>query len=231
MALPAHPSSPPSVQPLRWVKPPQQRRSQATLERLLDAAEELIRETGVGSLTVSEVARRAGSSVGAFYARFADKDALLGTLHERSCVEALATADMALDPARWTRAELGVVVHELVRFVVALCEERRRLLLAFISLAAADPGFAARRALLEESIAERMALLLHARPSEIDHPDVDLAARVSMRIILGAAEYGALLGAPGDSRSPSGADLARELTRAVLAYLGEPARSARAAAR
>src|SRR5206468_8661548 len=102
-----------SLTPLHWVKPPQQARSQKTLERLLDAAEELIAEHGVASVTVSEVVRRAESSVGAFYARFPDKDALLATLHERSCVEALATAELALDSKRWESSDLATAIHEM----------------------------------------------------------------------------------------------------------------------
>ena len=66
---------------LRWIRPPQQARSQETLERLLDAAETLVAEKGFDDTPVAEVARRAGSSVGAFYTRFPDKDALLHALY------------------------------------------------------------------------------------------------------------------------------------------------------
>ena len=47
---------------LQWVRPPQQARSQETLERLLDAAETLIAEKGFEDTPVAEVASRAGSS-------------------------------------------------------------------------------------------------------------------------------------------------------------------------
>src|SRR4051812_31414315 len=111
--------------PLHWVKPPQQARSQKTLERLLDAAEELIAESGAAAFTVSEVVKRGGSSVGAFYARFPDKDALLATLHQRSCSEALATAEFALNPDRWQVSALEDVVAEIIQFMVTTCEARR----------------------------------------------------------------------------------------------------------
>src|ERR1041384_7034894 len=149
-------TAPVSLTPLHWVKPPQQARSQKTLERMLDAAEELIAERGVGSVTVSEVVRRAGSSVGAFYARFPDKDALLATLHERSCAEALATADLALDPKRWQSADLASAIFELVKFAGVLYRERRGIVVAFIELAASDPLFAERRATLEAETGARM---------------------------------------------------------------------------
>ena len=80
---------------VEWVKPTHQAHSQETLERLLDAAEELVSERGFDNTTVSEIVHRANSSVGAMYARFNDKDSLLVCLHERFCEQALATADMA----------------------------------------------------------------------------------------------------------------------------------------
>jgi AcrR family transcriptional regulator len=214
-------SAPPSLTPLHWVKPPRQARSQKTLERVLDAAEEIIFERGVTALTVSEVVRRAGSSVGAFYARFPDKDSLLATLHERSCSEALATAELAFDPVRWETKELGSVVSEVVRFTVLLCQERRGLLLAFIALAAADAAYAERRANLESQIAGLLYEFLKSREGEVSHPDLRTAARVATRIMLATVEYGALLerASPNDA-DPSDDRIAGELARAVLSYLG-----------
>ena len=56
---------------------PQQLRSRQTLDRLLDAAEAVIREEGISELTVAKVVKRGQSSVGAFYRRFPDREALL----------------------------------------------------------------------------------------------------------------------------------------------------------
>jgi AcrR family transcriptional regulator len=208
--------------PLHWVKPPQQARSQKTLERLLDAAEELIAERGVGSVTVSEVVRRAGSSVGAFYARFPDKNALLKTLHERSCAEALATAELALDSKRWESVDLGTAVFEIVKFAGVLYRERRGIAIAFIELAAADASFAERRAVLESETWARLLLFLEARDGEIAHPDLKVAAQVSLRMILSTLEFGALIfrTEPKSIEGLSDEKLADELSRAVLSYLG-----------
>ena len=88
---------------VEWVKPTHQARSQETLERILEAAEELVSERGFDNATVSEIVRRANSSVGAMYARFNDKDSLLVCLHERFCEQALATADTARRQNRTAR--------------------------------------------------------------------------------------------------------------------------------
>ena len=52
------------------------------MERLLDAAEEQICAVGIESFTVADVVARAELSVGAFYARFPDKRALLHAVQD-----------------------------------------------------------------------------------------------------------------------------------------------------
>ena len=61
---------------------PKQHRSRRTLQRILRAALELIAQDGVEGTTVGAIARRAGSSVGSFYARFDGKSDLLRYLDE-----------------------------------------------------------------------------------------------------------------------------------------------------
>jgi len=216
------------VPPLRWIKPPQQARSKKTLERVLDAAEEVIRERGVSGLTVSEVVRRAGSSVGAFYARFADKEGLLATLHERTCAEAIATAELALDPARWQLADISSIIEEIIRFTAAQYEERLGIMLAFLALAAADVSYARRRAAFESKVGALLGRLLQERADEIAHPDPLLAADVTVRIVLGTLESDTVARRTS-STEPALKDevLAGELSRAVAAYLGAPVSTSR----
>ena len=64
-------------------RPPKQHRSRRTLQRITRAALELIAQNGVEGTTVGAIARRAGSSVGSFYARFDGKTDLLVYLDER----------------------------------------------------------------------------------------------------------------------------------------------------
>ena len=59
-----------------------QHRSRRTLQRIARAALELIAQNGVEGTTVGAIVRRAGSSVGSFYARFDGKSDLLLYLDE-----------------------------------------------------------------------------------------------------------------------------------------------------
>ena len=65
------------------LSPPRQARSRDTLERFAGAAVTLLASESWDRIAVARLAREARSSVGAFYARFADKDALLDHLDER----------------------------------------------------------------------------------------------------------------------------------------------------
>lgn len=206
---------------LRWVRPPQQARSQETLDRILDAAEALVTQKGFEDTPVAEIAQRAGSSVGAFYARFQDKDALLHALYERYYEQAIATADAALEPARWEDARIAEILDAVVRFLTAIYREQCGLIRAFVIRTHSDASFQARRERLSHYVSERLSTLLLARRDEISHPDPERAAAFGLAQVFATLESVILF---GELRSGvlalSDDDLATELVRAYLAYLG-----------
>src|SRR6187200_3383987 len=69
--------------PLAVARMPTQQRSRERVERMLAAATALIAEQGSDALRMSEVAERAGVSIGSLYQFFPDKSAIVGTLVER----------------------------------------------------------------------------------------------------------------------------------------------------
>jgi len=62
---------------------PSQQRSQATVERILASALELVSEDGLSHFTTNAVAARAGINIATLYAYFPDKTAILRELIER----------------------------------------------------------------------------------------------------------------------------------------------------
>lgn len=218
-------SDDPRIPEPRWVRPPQQARSQQTLDRLLDAAVALVSEKGFDDTPVAEIARRADSSVGAFYSRFSDKDALLNALNERFLAEAIATADAALDPARWQAASVDQIATGVVRFLVEIHREQRGLLRAFAQRMRIDPGFQARRERLAQHVGAGLSALLIAHRAQIRHADPLRAAGFALTMVFGTLEHTILF---GELRSGAFAwtddDLSAELARAFLAYLVSAAR-------
>ena len=96
------------------LRPPEQARSQKTLERIFVATEKLLESQRFEDITVSAITKRAKSSVGAFYARFADKDALLNALDQRYTDESLAQLDTIIERL----ADPALSLHEVSREIV-----------------------------------------------------------------------------------------------------------------
>jgi AcrR family transcriptional regulator len=208
------------VRMLQWVRTPHQARTREGLTRLLDAAEALVTAKGFDDAGIAEIARQAGSSVGAFYRRFADKDGLLHALHERFCDEARATADAALDPARWTGAPTDEVLREFTAFLVQVFREREGFFRAILQRGASDAVVRERTDQLFEHLADRLAALLRGRGGDIAHGDPKLAATVGLRLIIGTLTH--TIQAQPHTLPLSDEQLATELARAFTAYLGVP---------
>ena len=206
---------------LRWVRPALQARSQETRQRLLDAAEELIAEKGVADIPLAEIARRAGFSVGAIYARFRDKAGILRSIREQLWEEVCQTADAALDPARWEGATIPEIAQEAIALMVRLHRERIGVLREAMGRAPGDPELAAQVERVVTHICEKLSVLLLARSDEISHREPILAANFAFRILLGVLKEAILFGTPGTHGIPSSDErLTEELTRAFLGYLG-----------
>jgi AcrR family transcriptional regulator len=90
-------------------------RAERRVQRLLDAAFELIDEKGTAEFTIQEVVERSGQSLRGFYQYFEGKDELLFALLEESIDEALAdlreAAESETDPLARLRA-FTIRLHE-----------------------------------------------------------------------------------------------------------------------
>ena len=64
-------------------KRPVQRRSQATVDAILDAAAQVLRKKGYAKTTTNTIAERAGVSIGSLYEYFPNKDAVFAALQEK----------------------------------------------------------------------------------------------------------------------------------------------------
>jgi AcrR family transcriptional regulator len=208
------------VRMLQWVRAPQQARTREGLTRLLDAAEAMVVARGFDDVGIAEIARQAGSSVGAFYRRFADKDGLLHALHERFCDEAQATADAALGPAHWNGAATDEVLREFTAFLVQVFREREGFFRAILQRGASDAVVRKRTDRLFDPLADRLAALLRGRGRDIAHDDPKRAATVGLRVVIGTLTH--TIQAQPHTLPLSDERLAAELARGFTAYLGVP---------
>ncbi|HUG00833.1 MAG TPA: helix-turn-helix domain-containing protein [Longimicrobiales bacterium] len=204
-------------------RPPRQARSQRTLERILDAAERIALERGLGAVTVQEVIERSGVSVGSFYARFEGREALLHHLQNRFWTGAEEQWRAFLDPARWEGVPVAVLIGELVRILVRGYALRAAPLRAYLLHALTNPdGKPLRRsAMLDEAVADRMRALLEPRYPELGHPDPARAVPLAIRQLLATLREDVLFGpARPATATLSEEESVIELTMAFLGYLG-----------
>ena len=200
---------------------PRQARSRATHDRILDAAEAIVAGRGFEGAGVALVVRRAGCSVGAFYSHFRDKQGLLVGLYDRFAAEASARIDASLDPARWSGEPLPRCLHGLVRTLVELHRQRRGLARAFAVEGQRDPAFQARRDGLFHDAGRRLAGFVRGRSSEIGHHHPDRAVAFGLAVIWSTVESAVLFDRlRSGGLAPTDDDLAAELVRLLMAYLG-----------
>ncbi|MDO8838372.1 MAG: TetR/AcrR family transcriptional regulator [Parvibaculum sp.] len=84
------------------VRKPLQRRSEATVDTILEAAAQIFRTYGAKGATTNRIAERAGVSIGSIYQYFPNKEALLVALMERhigSSIELLGAVLQASEGA------------------------------------------------------------------------------------------------------------------------------------
>ncbi len=209
-----------TIVPLAAVAGPKQDRSEKTLYRLLDAAEALIAERGLEGLSIPEIVRRAGSSVGGFYARFADKNQLLRALEERFFLEVSARLEALADARRWRDAAPATVVEAAVAELVSVTLERAPMIRVFLYRAVQDPDVRENGLRFQRQVGERLGPLLLAGASA-RHPDPALAFDLAVTTAFALMQQHVLLdGLQAAGRRLTEKDLRREITTLVLSYVG-----------
>ncbi|MEZ5560543.1 MAG: TetR/AcrR family transcriptional regulator [Pseudomonadales bacterium] len=203
------------------LKRPQQARSRQTLERFVDAAVALLEEQLWVDVTISALARRARSSVGAFYARFADKAGLLDYLDQRYAEEMRALLEHSIEQARAQQWSLEARAGHLIADLVGYHRRYRGLLrtLVLTARAGASPAFAARSRQINALVPDLVASLLECA-ADVAGRDVQSRLQIGLAFTFSAMRDQILF--PESSPSPCQGDdaaLTRALVQTFLGYL------------
>lgn len=190
---------------------PRQARSQASTERLLDAALEVIAKDGLGGLSVAEVSRRSGVANGSLYHRFGDRAGLLAAAQERfgRLVKGeWATMSAAMEQSDDATSFLTRLVEPFLR----LFSEHRALFSAFFISGHDDVGVKARGAQIGQFAASEIGGTLARRfgcPAD--------AAAAAYELLFGQAVLLVLAG--GEEAPLTREARVRHLVRALLAVV------------
>lgn len=206
--------------PSPFFRPPQQSRSQETLDRILDAAEQVLAEKAFGEATLAEIMERAGVTVGAFYRRYPDKNALLRHLDERFFGEMIARADDLLRQERWPSADAREIIEQLSVEAVDVYSTRRGLLRSVFLRARTDRVLQQSALQVNRHFIERLRGLLIPLKSQISHPDPERAIELGFMMTIGALRELVVFGEVWPSPPAAGAALAAEIARMYCGYLG-----------
>ncbi|MHC5003790.1 MAG: TetR/AcrR family transcriptional regulator [Planctomycetota bacterium] len=211
-----------------WVRP-RQARSHETLDRLCAAAERLLEHQHFDQLTIEAIAAEAGCSVGGFYGRFRDKDALLACLLERYREETRTTVEDALAPERWAGTDLAERVEAVARIVVETCRRRGGLLRTLhirthMAGCGAERGVAAVPTEHQRLGLETIRALLLDRADRMRHPDPATATHLALFALMTTIQEKVLFPHAAHARAVDVDDetLICETTRAFLAYVEAP---------
>lgn len=213
---PPAPAEEPGAAP--GVPAPRQARSRRTLERLLTAAERMLRERSFDEIPVREISDRAGYTVGAFYARFEDKGALLERLHRRTVERFESTVEECLGGPRWSRPETEGRLADVFTSLLEFHRRERGMLRTLLRRAGDDEWARAELDRMDETLARRLDERLPRARGSWPHPDPDRGLGSALALVLGAIRSSEVLGRA--SPLDRGLDERERAATLARAYIG-----------
>lgn len=193
-------------------KQPEQDRSRATVEAIVEAAAHILIKHGYDAFTTNRVAEKAGVSIGSLYQYFPNKDALLSELMRRHVAEIERGVEEMAELARTAPlaevVRVGIQQNVLSHLVDpalhrVLSEEVPRL------------GQLDWKTAFTARMEGRLRDMLEARRAEIVVGDIGLAVYIITRTVE-AVVHNAVCEQP---KALTSGTLAEELTRLLVGYL------------
>lgn len=204
------------------LNPPKQHRSRQTLDRILRATERLLEDMEFDRISMQEIVEAAQSSVGSFYNRFRDKQALLTGLYDRY--------DEGLDAqiAAWRSRQreppddLVQAAAWVARYLIDAFRSRRHLLRALALFVRSHPE--EQSAATKDRRASQHEFLIDAlleQRAQFRHPDPEHAARAAVFAAASIARERILFseGAHASTAHVSDTQLLRDITRMLVGFL------------
>ena len=196
--------------PLRRI--PERPRGELRVSSVLDAAAAVISEVGYDAATMTEIARRAESSIGTIYQYFRDKAAIGSALRERygeALSEELGSfADLAPD------LSVSAMVEQFVQIVTEFTNRHPAFLPLVVGKTTHNQDAAFRKRLRQ-----RIGLLFQRKAKTMSADDATRVANVSLQILKGMQ---ALISEASFAEKER---LRAEMTTALSAYLEAKLRS------
>lgn len=198
------------------ISPPLQERSARTLERIVEATEDLLRTKSLEQVTVREIVRRARCPISSFYARFKSKDDLLPHLYERYDARLGPEVQAKIARVDLEPLDLRTAVELCVDLIIGSYSRDKWLMREVALFARRNPGAIGKGA-------RKNRTGLHARAAEVFAP---FAGDIRHKHPVRAAEVGIFLVAAvaretilfGEAPHATATALSRNALRATLVH-------------
>ncbi len=182
--MPVKPSR--SLRDVPGVRPPRQKRGQASLDRLLDAAEAVLADRGTEGFSIAALSERSGMSNGAIYWRVDSLETLFVAVHERLIDRLRGEHDAYDDPAPWRELSVEEFVSRAVRIESDIVRRHAGALRVIALSAATDPAASTRGTRAVRDTENRFRDHLQPRLIAAGCADAHLVATTIFRIAFGA---------------------------------------------
>jgi len=181
---------------LRGVNPAQQPRSAATFHALIQAGRKALDEKFFDEMTIGEIARDAGASVGAFYGRFANKEAFFSAIQEITVADIEARLKAQLARPEVEALSDGKFLAAVAKFTVEIFRKHRGLYMASFKHSSTKPGAWSPIRRLGYSASGLFAAKLGPRLQQLGKPASEREIRIGLQFMNGLL-VNAVLNDPG----------------------------------
>jgi len=200
--------------------PPKQARSVQSADRMLEAAEALLREGGPRAITIEAVIARAGTSMGSFYARFERRDGLFRALHQRFLAMVVREDLLVRLDRAASEPDLARAVHSFVTATFVHAADHRDLTAFFMVYHNGDRAMREDGAAMSRAFSDLLHRLVKAHRAEVSHKNLRVASDFAALLIAGV-NLERLIHEPGEftGRAQTTKQVINSTSQAVVAYL------------
>lgn len=193
---------------------PRQERGRVRVEKILDAAADVIANVGVEAATTNAIAAHANTSVGSLYQFFPNKEAIVDALAMRFNTELRQLNDVVLSPEAML-APLPELVNNVVDSLLQFHEANPAYRHVYQATHRSDGAPGTKEAELHKAVVGRVEELLVTRKPAMESTTKHLHATVSVLAVH------ALLGFAMTASTATRAGIVEELKGMIVTYLAD----------
>ena len=200
------------------LREPTQSRSRESTETLLEIGRRLIEQRGVDDCSMNEVAAAAGSSVGALYFRFGNKERFVSEVMRRQVDDTAKQIAVFLAEVEAKATSPSEVIEAAIKWFVLEFGKNRGLLRAQIRRALDNPQEWQPFQQIGRDLVDGAIAIIERLPELKQDDGWQRGVRVAMQMVLGTLNN-IVINRPGPLDLSDDAT-SRELSRAAIRYLG-----------